>query len=117
MRTSPLQRGDLFRVPLTSDLDPRRHRVFCVVSREPLLRTRYSTVICAPIYTTRGGLNTEVPVGEADGLLRPSSIRCDELTSVERTLLRDWVGRLSDSKMQEVDRALAFALDIEHLFR
>jgi mRNA-degrading endonuclease toxin of MazEF toxin-antitoxin module len=45
-----------------------------------------------------------------------SFIRCDEVTSVERDALRQYVGSLSSTKLAELDRALAVALGIDHLF-
>ena len=46
-----MRRGELYRVFRGSADDPRRHRVFVVVSRQVLLDSRFSTVICAPVYS------------------------------------------------------------------
>jgi len=61
-----MRRGELYRVRKPRG-DPRQSRVFVVVSREALLKTAFSTVICAPIYTTGAGLATQVAVGPAEG--------------------------------------------------
>ena len=50
-----------------------------VVSRQALLESRFSTVMCAPIYTSREGLSTQVAVGAGEGLKHESSVHCDEL--------------------------------------
>ena len=47
-----MKRGDLYRVVNPSPHDPKRSRVFVVVSRQVLIDSRFSTVICAPIYTS-----------------------------------------------------------------
>ena len=107
-----MNRGDLFLASPGGD-DPRRQRVYLVVSREQLIASRYSRVICAPVYSQRGGLPTEVHVGAAEGLKAPSAIRCDELTSVPRELLRQQVGSHGPELMRQVSRAMAVALDIQ----
>lgn len=107
-----MRRGDLYRVKHPSALDPRRFRVFVVVSRQLLVNSTFSSVICAPIYTRRDGLHSQVPVGIEQGLKHDSSIHCDELVSLQKSVLTDYVGSLSPEKILELDRALAFALDL-----
>jgi mRNA interferase MazF len=107
-----MRRGELY-LGSPPDDDPRRQRVYLVVSREELVASRYSKVICAPVYSQRGGLPTEVSVGEADGLKVASAIRCDELTSVPRDWLRRHVGTLAPTKMRQVAGAMAIALEIQ----
>ena len=72
-----------------------------------------STVICAPVYSARHGLSTQVPVGPDEGLRHDSSIHCDELVSLPKPLLTQFVGRLEPDRLPELDRALAAALDID----
>jgi mRNA interferase MazF len=105
-------RGDLYRVKHPSALDPRRSRVFVVVSRQLLLDSSFSSAVCAPIYTRRDGLHSQVPVGIEVGLKHDSSIHCDELVSLPKSVLTDYIGCLSPEKLFELDRALAFALGL-----
>ena len=51
-------------------------------------------------------------VGIEQGLKHDSSIHCDELVSLPKSMLTDDVGCLSLEKLLELDRALAFALDL-----
>ncbi|MFB3041784.1 MAG: type II toxin-antitoxin system PemK/MazF family toxin, partial [Candidatus Poribacteria bacterium] len=90
-----MKRGDLYRVFKPSSRDPRRSRVFVVVSRQILIDSRFSTVICAPIYSAYHGLPTQVPVGIDEGLKHDSSIHCDELISIPKSSLTNYVSRLS----------------------
>ncbi len=108
-----MRRGDLYRVARPSSRDPKRFRVFVVVSRQLLIDSKFSTVICAPVYSARHGLSTQVPVGVEDGLRHDSSIHCDELVSLPKTMLTHFVGRLALPALAALDRALAKALDIE----
>lgn len=106
-----MRRGELYRVRKPRG-DAKESRVFVVVSREALLRTAFSTVICAPVYTHGEGLTTQVAVGSAEGLKHQSWIMCDNLTSLRRADLTDYVGSLSAAKLSELNRALRSALDL-----
>jgi len=108
-----VKRGDLFRVRRPGGGDPRQSRVFVVVSRQTLIDSRFSTVVCAPVYSRREGLSTEVPVGIAEGLKHDSSILCDALVSVPKSSLTDFVGALSPNAMGAVDKALRIALELD----
>ena len=105
-------RGDLYLVRKPGSTDPRRRRVFVVVSRQVLIDSRYSTVICAPVYSTRSGLSTQVGIGAETGLKHESAIHCDELVSIPKTRLKGFLGSLSPAKMDELDRALAIAVGL-----
>jgi mRNA interferase MazF len=108
-----VKRGDLYRVQKPSSRDPRRSRVFVVVSRQVLIDSRFSTVICAPIYSRYDMLSTQVPIGVEEGLKSDSSIHCDELVSLPKSILTNFLGSLSDSKVLELNQALKVALDLE----
>ncbi len=84
-----------------------------VVSRQALIESRYSTVICAPVYSTRDGLATQVGVGTECGLKHDSAIHCDELVSLPKSLLTDYVGALTLPARQALKVALRVAVDVE----
>ena len=110
-----MKRGQLYRVSKGDDNDPKKQRVFLIVSRQELVDKEFSTIICAPIYSNYGGLQTQVEVGADEGLKHDSSVFCDALMSIHRTkgpqsLLTNYVGTLSDEKMEEVNTALRIAL-------
>jgi mRNA interferase MazF len=108
-----LKRGDLYRVRRPGGGDPRRSRVFVVVSREPLIQSGFSTVVCAPVFSRHDGLSTQVEVGTGEGLKHPSSIHCDALISLPKSALTDYLGSLSPARIAAVDSALRVALAIE----
>jgi len=105
-----VKRGDLYRVAHPTSRDPRRSRVFVVVSRQVLIQSRFSTVICAPIYSVHDGLSTQVAVGQDEGLKHASSIHCDELVSLPKSKLTNYIGSLSPEKLQALNLALHTAL-------
>ena len=83
-----------------------------MVSRQVLIGSRFSTVICAPIYSTYDGLSTQVSVGIAEGLKHDSSIHCDELISIPKSSLTNFVGSLSNDKIKALNKALKIALEL-----
>lgn len=108
-----VSRGELYRVVKPTKSDPKNFRVFVVVGRRAVIESSYSTVICAPVYSNCLGLETEVEVGIDEGLKHHSCIRCDELFSLHKSALTNYVGRLSDAKMSELNKALRICLEIE----
>ena len=77
-----------------------------------VIDSRFSTVICAPLYSRRDGLATQVDVGQPEGLKQESSIHCDALVSLSKTQLSDFVGTLSAERLEALDRALQIALAV-----
>lgn len=108
-----MKRGDLYRVHKGSGHDPKSFRVFVIVSRQALIDSKFSTVMCAPVYTSYHGISTQVPVGPEEGLKHNSCIYCDEIISMPKSFMTDYVSTLRDNKMEELNKALAVALDIE----
>jgi mRNA interferase MazF len=86
--------------------------VFVVVSRQALIDSRFSTVMCVPVYTAYDGLATQVEVGVEEGLAHASSLHCDEIVSLTKAVLTDYVGTLLPRKIAALNRALRVALDL-----
>ena len=107
-----MKRGELYRVSHPSSRDPKKSRVFVVVSRQVVVDSRFSTVICAPVYTQHDGLASQIPIGIDEGMKHESSIHCDELVSLSKSALTNFVGTLSAKKLQGLNQALAVALDL-----
>ena len=107
-----MNRGDLYRVSHPSSRDPKRSRVFVIVSRQILIESNFSTVICAPVYTRHDGLSTQLSVGVTEGLKHDSSIHCDELVSLPKSKLTNFIGSLSEEKLLELNESLRIALEI-----
>ena len=108
-----MKRGEFYLVRKPGSQDPRKQRVFVIVSRQILLDSRFSTVICAPVYTRHDGLSTQIRVGPAEGLKKESSIHCDELVSLPKTSLTHYVGSLKSAGLRELNVALAISLELE----
>lgn len=108
-----MKRGELYRLERPSKRDPKRFRVYVIVSRNDLFLTTFPTVVCAPVHSNYIGLSTEVEVGVNEGLKHDSSIRCDELVSIAKSDSTNFIGSFSPQKIQELNQALKVALEID----
>ncbi len=108
-----MKRGDLYRVYKGNKLDPREFRVFVVVSRQILIDSNFSTVTCAPVYSRWDEISSQIPLSIETGLKHDSAIHCDELISIPKTMLTNYIGSLSENQINELNQALKIALDIE----
>jgi len=108
-----VKRGELYLVRKPGSRDPRKQRVFVIVSRQALIDSRFSTLICASVYSRHDGLSTQVLIGTAEGLKRESSVHCDELVSLPKSALTHYVGSLKGSSLQELNRALIVSMELE----
>lgn len=86
--------------------------MFVVVGRQAAIDSAFSTVICAPIFSTGLGISSQVGVGPAEGLKHDSWILCDGLVSIGKGELTDYIGGLSPQKLGELNLALRVALDL-----
>ena len=85
----------MYRVRHPGGADPRRSRVFVVVSRQTVIESRFSSVICAPVYSAYHGLSSQVAIGVDQGLKHDSAVHCDELVSLPKSMLTDYIGRFA----------------------
>jgi mRNA interferase MazF len=106
-----MTRGELYRV-FRPGGDPKRYRIFVIVSRQVLIDSKFSTVICAPVFSSGEGLSTQVAVDLEEGMKHPRWIMCDNLVSLRKADLTNYVGSLSPAKLVELNRALKMALDL-----
>jgi mRNA interferase MazF len=110
-----VRRGELYLVRKPGARDPRKQRVFVVVSRQALIDSAFSSVICAPVYSQHDGLSTQVPVGMTEGLKKESGIHCDDLVSIPKSGLTNYIGSLKAGALAKLDRALSIALGLDAL--
>ena len=108
-----MKRGELYLVRKPGSQDPRKQHVFVIVSRQVLSDSRFSTVICAPVYSRHDGLSTQIPIGATEGLKRESSIHCDELVNLPKSVLSNYVGSLRDTALRELHGALTVSLGLD----
>jgi len=104
-------RGDI----VWADLGPPAgRRPVCVLTRDAAIEV-LNAVTCAPITRTIRGIRSEVRVGVDEGLFEDSVITCDNVVTIPRAVLDPAaVGRVGPPTRAALDRALRYALDIQH---
>jgi len=107
-----MKRGDLYRVYKGNKNDQKDYRVYLVVSRQDVIDNQFPTVICAPVRTKYGGLSTQVEVGVDEGLKHDCAVYCDDLFSLPKFILTNYISHLPNTKMEEVNSALRIALAV-----
>lgn len=108
-----MKRGEVYRTSHRVAERGDKPGYYVVVSRGFIAgNDDISTVICAPVYGQVLGLATEVVIGAEEGIPRSSAVRCDFLMLMFKDKLTARAGLLSSTKLQELNQALARALDL-----
>ena len=104
-----MKRNDIYWANLSV---PAGRRPVLLLSRNEAYRVR-ARVVVAEITTLTRGFSSEVGVGKAEGLPRPSVVNVESLQTIPKACLVERIGALSALKAARVDDALRFALDLE----
>lgn len=103
-----MRRGEIWRVHLPP---PVGTRPVLLLSRDEAIVVRESVTV-APATTRKRGLQTEVLVSVREGMSKDCVINLDSIGTVEKAVLSQRICALTPEKMNEVDRAIKFALDL-----
>jgi len=88
---------------------PDKRRPVLILTRTSA--TGYLTALTvAPITTTIRGIPSEVALTQEDGLLTGCAANLDNIQTVAKANLGPLIAALSSARMEEVDRAIGFAL-------
>ncbi len=103
-----MKRGEVWWVSFP---DPVGRRPAVLVSRDEAYRVR-AAVTVVPLTQTIRRIPVEVPLGPADGVPRRSVANADTITTVPKSLLLDYVATLTAPKLQALEHAIKFALNL-----
>jgi mRNA interferase MazF len=107
-----VRRGDVVITVFSGGCGKPRPAV--VVQSDAFNPTHASVVLC-PISTEQTGLTLfrlAVSASNANGLRHDSEVMIDKVGAVDRSKIRQRVGRLSDDQMRAVDRLLSAWFDL-----
>jgi mRNA interferase MazF len=90
---------------------PDKKRPVLLLTRDAILEY-LGDVTIAPITSTIRDIPSEVPLYKENGMLQDCAVNCDHIQTVSKNRLGALVTTLSDAKMREVSRAIAFALGL-----
>lgn len=100
-----LNRGEIW---LYRFKPPDKRRPVLIISRQAAIRF-LRTVVVAPVTSTIHGSPAEVEVGFDEALKHRSAVNLDHMQTVDKSLLRQFVGTLDAATMRKVCRAVAIA--------
>ena len=82
-----------------------------LLSRDAAYRVR-AAVTVAPITRTIRNIPVEVLLDQSDGMPARCVVNLDDITTVPKSLIKQRVTTLSPEKIQKIDEAIRFALDL-----
>ena len=103
-----MRRGEIWWADLPP---PVGRRPVVLVSRDSAYRVRASITV-APITRTTRNIPVEVALDRNDGLPTRCVANADDLTTVDKALLTQRIASLAPPKVQQLDEAIKFALDL-----
>jgi mRNA interferase MazF len=101
-----IARGD---VRLYEFASPDKKRPVVVLTRDSSLAL-LSTATVAPITSTIRGVDSEVRLGEQDGMKTPCAVNLHNALTVPQRRLGKCVAQLTSARMDEICAALRFSL-------
>lgn len=103
-----MQRGD---VRWYTFKTPDKKRPVVVLTRDSII-PYLNEVTIAPVTSTIRGIPSEVPLTTNDGVPKDCAVNCDHLQTVAKSHIGKLITTLSRKRMQELGRAIDFALDL-----
>lgn len=112
-----IKKGDVYYADLTPVIGCEQGGVRPVVIIQNNIGNRYSPTVIVAAVTSRTGkhqLPTHIKL-ESDfpGLHRDSMILLEQVRTIDRSRLREYIGRLGEMTMQSVDQAIAVSFGLE----
>ena len=114
-----ISRGDIFYADLSPVVGCEQGGIRPVLILQNDIGNRYSpTVIVAAITsrTEKSHLPTHIRLwSQQYGLRQNSLVLLEQVRTIDRSRLREYIGHLSDSQMQQVNEALAVSFGLDAL--
>ena len=103
-----MRRGEVWWVEFRP---PTGRRLALLLTRDDAYAVRTSITV-APITRTARGIPVEVRLTPGDGLRTDCVINVDDITTVRKQTILDRITALTPERMDDVARAIGFALDL-----
>lgn len=109
-----MKRGEIYRADLNPVVGSEQGGIRPVVIIQNDIGNQYSTTVIVAAVTTRSKkthLPVHVPITpEESGLRLPSVVLLEQLRTLEKSRLTQYLGCLNQAAMRRIDRALALSL-------
>lgn len=112
-----IYKGDIFYADLTPVVGCEQGGIRPVLIIQNNIGNRYSPTIIVAAITSRTGkqhLPTHIRLDELqNGLRQNSLVLLEQVRTIDRSRLRDYIGTLTDRQLRQVDEALAVSFGLE----
>ena len=103
-----MRRGEVWWVEFPA---PIGRRPAVLMSRDQAYRVRSAATV-VPLTRTVRNIASEISLGPADGVPKTSAANADNITTVSKARLREYLGTLSAAKLAALEGAIKFSLDL-----
>ena len=104
-----MKRGEVWWVEMPA---PAGRRPAVLLSRDSAYRVR-AAVTVAPVTRIIRNIPVEVLLEQSDGMPTRCVVNLDDITTLPKSLIKQRVTALSPEKIQKIDEAIRFALDLD----
>lgn len=111
-----MKRGDVYYANLNPVTGSEEGGVRPVVIIQNNVGNHFSsTIIGIPISTKKGRLPTHIKIPKEEDLEYDSVCLCEQIRVLDKTRLKNYVCKLSNKKMHEIDSSLLLALGLKNV--
>ena len=111
-----IKRGDIYYADLDPTVGSEQGGVRPVLVLQNNVGNRHSPTLIVAAITSRTGkprMPTHVPIGGAmSGLYKDSVVLLEQMRTIDRVRLREYLGTLDDTEMKAVDTALEVSVGL-----
>ena len=107
----PVRQGEVYWVVFEP---PDKRRPVVILTRSEII-PRLNRVTVAPITTAIRNIATEVRVGPGDGLPLESAVNLDNVSTVPKAQIGQFITRLDGAKLREIRAAIEFAFGLDRM--
>jgi len=110
-------RGDIYYADLSPVIGSEQGGIRPVLVVQNNVGNKHSpTIVVAAITskaTTKANLPTHIRLAAVSGLEKDSLVLLEQIRTIDRRRLREYIGRLDEKKMKQIDSALAVSIGID----
>ena len=111
-----IKKGDLYYADLRPAVGSEQGGIRPILVIQNNVGNRYSPTVIVAAVTSQTGkrpLPTHIALGGENGLRRSSIVLLEQVRTIDRSRLRDYIGHLDEPVMRAVDQGLAVSLGME----
>jgi mRNA interferase MazF len=112
-----IRRGDMFYADLTLGVGSEQNGYRPVVIIQNDTGNKHSNTVIATIITSKMANKSKMPthcrIKAQQGLGRDSLVLLEQIRTIDRERLKEYIGRLDSESMSKVDKALAISVGLK----